>query len=66
MPVAHCELNPIELAWANVKEYIRKHNKQFTMSEIEILTPIGIRKSSGRNSFSITKKLRMITGKKMA
>ena len=23
LPVAHCELNLIELAWANVKEYVR-------------------------------------------
>ena len=23
-PVAHCELNPIELAWAQVKGYLRK------------------------------------------
>ena len=42
LPVAHCELNPIELAWANVKEYVRKHNKQFTMAEVERLTPTGI------------------------
>ena len=42
VPVAHCELNPIELAWANVKEYVRKHNQQFTMTEVEQLTPTGI------------------------
>ena len=42
LPVAHCELNPIELAWANVKEYVRKHNQQFTMAEVEHLTPTGI------------------------
>ena len=42
LPVAHCELNPIELAWANVKEYVRKHNQQFTMAEVERLTPTGI------------------------
>ena len=35
MPVGHCELNPIKLAWEIVKECIRKHNKQFTMSKIE-------------------------------
>lgn len=42
LPVAHCELNPIELAWANVKEYVRKHNQQFTMAEVQQLTPTGI------------------------
>ena len=26
LPVAHCELNPIELAWASVKAYIARHN----------------------------------------
>lgn len=45
LSVALCALNPIELAWANVKEYIRKHNKQFTVSEIEMLTPGGTRET---------------------
>ena len=42
LPVAHCELNPIELAWAHVKEYVQKQNKEFTMAEIQQLTPTGI------------------------
>ena len=42
LPVAHCELNPIELAWAHVKEHVRTKNKQYTMAEIEQLTPAGI------------------------
>ena len=42
LPVAHCELNPIELAWAHVKEYVKKNNKLFTMAEVERLTPHGI------------------------
>ena len=42
LPVAHCELNPIELAWAHVKEHVRKHNQLFTMAEIQQLTPSGI------------------------
>ena len=43
LPVAHCELNPIELAWASVKGYVAKRNKDFTMKEIERLTPDGFK-----------------------
>lgn len=38
LPVAHCELNPIELAWASVKGYVAKHNTRFTMTETKQLT----------------------------
>lgn len=40
LPVAHCELYPIELAWASVKGYVAKknYNKQFTMTETKQLT----------------------------
>ena len=41
LPVAHCELNPIELAWASVKGYIAKYNKEFTMTETKQLTEDG-------------------------
>jgi transposase len=41
LPVAHPELNPIELAWSVVKGYVAKHNK-FTSKEIEELVPQGI------------------------
>ena len=40
--MAHPELNPIELAWSVVKGYVAKHNKKFTLSEIEELVPEGI------------------------
>ena len=36
LPVAHCELNPIEKAW--VKGYVRKHNQSFTLTEVQQLT----------------------------
>ena len=39
LPVAHCELNPIELAWASVKNYIARRNTRYTLQEIERLTP---------------------------
>ena len=41
LPVAHCELNPIELAWASVKSYVAKHNKNFNITEIQRLTTDG-------------------------
>lgn len=41
LPVAHCELNPIELAWASVKGYIARHNTQYTLQEVQRLTPEG-------------------------
>ena len=41
LPVAHCELNPIELAWASVKGYVAKHKKKHNLTEIEHLTPKG-------------------------
>ena len=43
LPVAHCELNPIELAWASVKGYVAKHNRDYTFAEVERLTPEGLK-----------------------
>ena len=39
LPVAHCELNPIELAWASVKGYVAKHNTGYRLQGVERLTP---------------------------
>jgi len=39
LPVAHCELNPIELAWASVKGYVAKHNTGYRLQDVERLTP---------------------------
>ena len=38
LPVAHCELNAIELAWAWVKRYVAEHNQKFTLTEVQRLT----------------------------
>ena len=35
LPVGHCELNPIELVWPQVKGYAASPNKDFTMAGIE-------------------------------
>ena len=43
LPVAHCELDPIELAWASVKGYVAKHNKTFPMAETKQLTLDGFK-----------------------
>ena len=41
LAVAHCELNPIELAWASVKGYVAKHNEDYNFWEVERLVPDG-------------------------
>ena len=43
LPIAHCELNPIELAWASVKGYVAKHNKDFNLKEVQRLIPDGFK-----------------------
>ena len=37
LPVAHCTLNPIELAWAQVKGHIKAHTREFNLTEVERL-----------------------------
>ena len=32
-PVAHCELNAIELIWANVKSWVAKNNKTYKVND---------------------------------
>ncbi|CAF3661614.1 unnamed protein product [Rotaria socialis] len=37
LPVKHCSLNPIELAWAGMKAYVHENNTGFRLSDIERL-----------------------------
>ena len=37
LPVAHCTLNPIELAWSQVKGHIKANNRLFKLDEVERL-----------------------------
>ena len=34
LPPYHCEFNPIELIWAQVKDFVRKRNTKFTMGHL--------------------------------
>ena len=38
LPVAHCTLNPIELAWAQVKGHIKANTHAFNLHEVEQLS----------------------------
>lgn len=39
VPPYHCEFNPIELVWSQVKGYIAARNMGFTLAEVEKLLP---------------------------
>ena len=34
LPVAHCELNTIELIWAYVKKHVTRNNKTFKINDV--------------------------------
>ncbi len=35
LPVKHCTVKPIELAWAQLKSYVRSQNVNFRLSDVE-------------------------------
>ena len=37
-PVRHCELNPIELIWAQIKRYVSSRNVTFKFKDVQQLT----------------------------
>ncbi|KAJ8728988.1 hypothetical protein PYW07_006684 [Mythimna separata] len=39
LPPYHCELNPIELIWAQMKGNVAQHNKTFKLDEVKRLLP---------------------------
>ncbi|CAK1580631.1 unnamed protein product [Parnassius mnemosyne] len=42
LPPYHCELNPIELVWAQAKGYVARNNKTFKMTEVKKLFEEGL------------------------
>jgi len=42
LPPYHCELNPIELAWSSIKNYISINNTTFKLSDVKKLLDEGI------------------------
>lgn len=42
LPPYHCELNPIELIWANIKGYVARHNTTFKFEDVKKLLEDGI------------------------
>jgi hypothetical protein len=41
-PVRHCELNPIELIWAQVKGFVAENNTTFRLKDVEKLVYGGL------------------------
>jgi len=42
LPPYHCELNPIEMAWASVKNYVKMNNSTFKMNDVKKLLEEGV------------------------
>lgn len=46
LPPYHCELNPIELAWASVKQYVKMINTSFKLADVHRLLREGVDRST--------------------
>lgn len=49
LPPYHCELNPIELIWSQVKGYVARENKSFKLNDVKALVIQGMEKVSAEN-----------------
>lgn len=49
LPPYHCELNPIELIWANVKGYVARKNTNFKFDEVKQLLQEGLQQITSEN-----------------
>lgn len=49
LPPYHCELNPIELAWAMVKGYVKQHNTTYKIDDVKVLLNTAIERVTSEN-----------------
>lgn len=49
LPPYHCDLKPIEFAWAYIKNDVALHNVSYKIKEIEQLLNVNINKTQGEN-----------------
>ncbi|CAH2013731.1 unnamed protein product [Acanthoscelides obtectus] len=44
LPPYHCELNPIELIWADIKNFVAEHNTTFKLSDMKELFNLALQR----------------------
>ncbi|CAI6371585.1 unnamed protein product [Macrosiphum euphorbiae] len=49
LPPYHCELNPIELAWASVKGHVKSNNTTYKLCDVKTLLMEGIERENEKN-----------------
>ena len=49
LPPYHCELNPIELIWANIKVYVASHNSTFKFADMKELFEVAVSRITPEN-----------------
>ena len=68
-PVRHCELNPIELIWAQVKGFVAKNNTTFRLKDVKELTYAlseKLQKMCGQKQKNMWSKLKKNTYRRMS
>ena len=49
LPPYHCDLNPVELVWAMVKNRVAKYNTTFKLADVQRLTEDSVRVITSAN-----------------